>query len=160
MSGTQQAALSGPTLADLLTIDSGASMFYSYAREVEVSRIFTDAEARTTVLVPTNKAIVAMPKKPHQSISDDATTSEEGSDSRSNVEKWVSAHIIPESPIVLAPKTYPTLLPGKNVSFTDVSDEREEEWRRVLLEGKVRITATRVASNGVLYFIDGTVSVD
>ena len=53
-----------PSLADLLTIDSSASIFYSYAREIELSQIFSDPNARSTVLVPTNKAVVALPRKP------------------------------------------------------------------------------------------------
>ena len=53
-----------PSLADLLTIESSASIFYSYAREVELSKLFTDHNARSTVLVPTNKAVIALPRKP------------------------------------------------------------------------------------------------
>ena len=53
-----------PSLADLLTIESTASIFFSYARELEISQIFSDSNARSTVLVPTNKAVVALPRKP------------------------------------------------------------------------------------------------
>ena len=45
-----------PTLADLLTIESSASIFYSYARELELSERFNDVNSRNTLLVPTNKA--------------------------------------------------------------------------------------------------------
>jgi hypothetical protein len=52
-----------PSIADLLTIEPSASIFYSYARETELSGLFTGA-ARATVLVPTNKAVIALPRKP------------------------------------------------------------------------------------------------
>ena len=55
---------SQPTLADLLTIESSASIFYSYAREVELSRLFADPDAESTLLVPTNKAVMALSRKP------------------------------------------------------------------------------------------------
>ena len=54
-----------PLLADLLTIESSASIFYSYARELELSKLFGDPNARNTLLVPTNKAVIALPRKPY-----------------------------------------------------------------------------------------------
>ena len=53
-----------PSLADLLTIEPSASIFYSYARELELSRIFGDLSQNNTLLVPTNKAVMALPRKP------------------------------------------------------------------------------------------------
>lgn len=53
-----------PTLADLLTIEPSASIFYSYARELELSRSFSDKDSRMTLLVPTNKAVMALARKP------------------------------------------------------------------------------------------------
>ena len=55
---------SQPTLADLLTIEPSASIFYSYARELELSSMFSDPRARVSLLVPTNKAIMALSRKP------------------------------------------------------------------------------------------------
>lgn len=54
----------GPTLFDLLTIESGSSIFFSYARELELSKLFVDANAKLTLLVPTNKAVMALARKP------------------------------------------------------------------------------------------------
>ena len=57
---------SAPTLADLLTIDPAASIFFSYAREVQLSASFADAAgAPMTLLVPTNKAVMALARKPY-----------------------------------------------------------------------------------------------
>jgi hypothetical protein len=55
-----------PSLADLLTIESSASIFYSYARELELSSQFNETEDETkwTLLVPTNKAVMALSRKP------------------------------------------------------------------------------------------------
>ena len=53
-----------PTLADLMTIEPSASIFYSYARELELSAIFADTKARSTLFVPTNKAVMALARKP------------------------------------------------------------------------------------------------
>ena len=53
-----------PTLHDLLTIESSASIFFSYARETDISARFQDADVALTLLVPTNRAVMALPKKP------------------------------------------------------------------------------------------------
>jgi hypothetical protein len=53
-----------PTLADLLTIEPAASIFYSYARELELSSMFSDHDAKVTMFVPTNKAVMALARKP------------------------------------------------------------------------------------------------
>jgi len=53
-----------PTLFDILTIETGSSIFFSYARELELSRLFVDADAKLTLLVPTNKAVMALARKP------------------------------------------------------------------------------------------------
>jgi hypothetical protein len=124
---------SRPTLADLLTVDSSLSIFYSYARELELSAIFSDNSYNSTLLAPTNKAVMSLARKPyispilffpilgfanrspfsrHQnpssspSIPNDATISENEFDqqSRQNVLRWVSAHIIPVHSLVLCPR--------------------------------------------------------
>jgi len=80
--------------------------------------------------------------------------------SKANVERWVSAHIIPQSPITFDDQTYETL-GGKSLTFSlpkgksDVSD-----WSKAILENNVHIIGKREASNGVLYLIDGTVLLD
>ncbi|KAH9897673.1 hypothetical protein C8Q73DRAFT_682121 [Cubamyces lactineus] len=157
-----------PSLADLLTIETSASIFYSYARETELSKLFTDKDARTTLLVPTNKAVIALPRKPHEGpapIQEGVILSEAEFDdlSKRNVERWVSAHIIPMSPISLtSPGEYATLLEGKNVTVTlaEHGDADAPEWARVVIDGTVHLTARKVASNGVMYVLDGTISVD
>ena len=53
-----------PTVADLLTIEPSASIFYSYARELELSTQFGEVATRNTIFVPTNKAVMALARKP------------------------------------------------------------------------------------------------
>lgn len=57
------------TLSDLLTIEHSASIFFSYARETELSQLFQDKDAGTTLLVPTNKAVMALARKPYVPLS-------------------------------------------------------------------------------------------
>lgn len=158
----QPATSSRPTLADLLTLEPSASIFYSYARELEMSSMLSDGRLKLTLLVPTNKAVMALARKPHQGlddVDDGVEISEEEFDSRSksNVEHWVSAHVIPEAPISLDSQ-YETLLRGKSVTFTPISknDGKGPEWSRVTLEDGIRILDKREGLNGDLYLIDGT----
>ncbi|CCL98164.1 uncharacterized protein FIBRA_00158 [Fibroporia radiculosa] len=171
---------SQPTLADLLTIEPRASIFFSYARETAaLSTLFADVNGRSTVLVPTNRAVMALARKPrlgadmfssmdrHQGPTPPDSgvilpEAEFDTLSRENVERWVSAHIIPKSPIsLLDPPTHATLLAGKNVSFRFVGgDEGAGEWARVRLEDDVRLVDMKEAVNGVIYVIDGTVKLD
>jgi hypothetical protein len=53
-----------PSLYDLLTIEPSLSIFFSYARETEASNLFSDKQARSTLLVPTNKAVMDLARKP------------------------------------------------------------------------------------------------
>ncbi|SRR6266851_4645066 len=53
-----------PTLFDLLTIEPRTSIFFSYARELELSRLFVNVDSNITLLVPTNKAVMALARKP------------------------------------------------------------------------------------------------
>ncbi|KAJ7491221.1 hypothetical protein FB451DRAFT_1023538 [Mycena latifolia] len=156
-----------PTLADLLTIEPSTSIFYSYARELTSSNMFSDLESGPiTLLVPTNKAVMALSRKPHQGpapVDTGVVITDQEFDARSkeNVERWVSAHIIPQSPITFD-QTYPTLLDGKSITFTlsKKGNADAPEWSRVVIGGDVHIIGQREASNGVLFLIDGTVSLD
>jgi hypothetical protein len=64
----QPTTSSKPTLADLLTIEPSTSIFYGYARELEMSSMLSDGRLKLTVLVPTNKAVMALARKPCVSL--------------------------------------------------------------------------------------------
>ncbi|EIM92422.1 uncharacterized protein STEHIDRAFT_117441 [Stereum hirsutum FP-91666 SS1] len=163
MPETAETPIAKSTLSDLLTIEHSASIFFSYARETQLSQLFQDKDAGTTLLVPTNKAVMALARKPHQGpapLEDKIEISEQEFDTRSkeNVQRWVSLHIIPQSPIPLISHTYPTLVDGKNVTFAEIDGEASSpEWSRVLVNGESRIIQEKQAVNGVFYLIDGTI---
>jgi hypothetical protein len=167
-----------PSLADLLTIEPSASIFYSYARELSLSQLFSEpvAAAETlgqplngglTLVVPTNRAVMALSRKPHQGPSktaddDNTVVSEEEFDrqSKENIQRWVEAHIIPIYPLdVSTHMTYDTLLKGKSVSFT-ASQNPQMPMTVEDGENSIKILSSKTGSNGVLYIIDGTISVD
>ncbi|PFH46049.1 hypothetical protein AMATHDRAFT_77840 [Amanita thiersii Skay4041] len=159
-------AHSAPSLTDLLTVEQSASIFYSYARELELSKLFSDNSAKITIFAPTNKAVMALARKPHQDpvMADDGISiSEEEYErmSKRNVERWVSAHIVPESPIDLdSTSPYQTLLERKEISFKPVSKSNGQGpvWSRVTLENGIKILRMKEASNGVIYVIDGAIA--
>ncbi|KAF8902211.1 hypothetical protein CPB84DRAFT_1679000 [Gymnopilus junonius] len=157
---------SKPTLADLLTIEPSASIFYSYARELELSSVFSDQGARLTIFAPTNKAIMALARKPHEGpdTAGEIELSEEQFDTeaKKNVERWVSAHIIPEYPLSFDSNKHDTLLDGKSISFKPISKASGEgpEWGRFTLDNGAKIIEKKEGLNGDLYIIDDTISVD
>jgi hypothetical protein len=53
-----------PSLADLLTIENSASIFYSYARELQLSEGLSREDFKLTLFVPTNKAVMNLSRKP------------------------------------------------------------------------------------------------
>jgi len=155
---------SKPSLADLLTVETSVSIFYSYARELELSVSFANEQANLTILAPTNKAVMAMARKPHQGpeTDDDIHISEQEYDriSKGNVERWVSGHIIPSPSIDLdSLLVYQTLLEGTSVTFKPITknDGQGPAWRRVTVDDGIKILQMREASNGVLYVIDGSI---
>ena len=52
------------TLADFLTIEPSASIFYDYARGTGLGKKLSDKSSMITVLVPNNKAVMKLAKKP------------------------------------------------------------------------------------------------
>ncbi|KAL1681547.1 hypothetical protein EV122DRAFT_287996 [Schizophyllum commune] len=159
---TPELAQGGPSLADLLTITPSVSIFYSYARELQLSAMFADPSRQLTLFAPTNKAVVSLPRKPHEDpkIREGVITEQEyDTRSKHNIERWVEAHIIPTSDLDLTPgKTVETMLSGKSITFEKLDQPGNEDWQRVSLEDDVKVIEKKQGSNGVLYIIDGTVS--
>lgn len=63
-SGTPDSEGQKPLLSDILTIQNSASIFYSYARETDTGKLLSKDGARITVFAPTNKAVMALARKP------------------------------------------------------------------------------------------------
>ncbi|KAK1233872.1 hypothetical protein PQX77_002944 [Marasmius sp. AFHP31] len=158
---TPQTNSAGPTLADLLTINSSMSIFYSYARELELSKYLNDESAGLMLLAPTNKAVMASARKlyaqkPRNTRQDCYIRA------KRNVERWVSAHIITEPLEKLEMQSYNTLLEGKSVTFSDSEDTKSENvpWQKVIVEDGICFKDMKKAANGVIYVIDGTITVE
>ncbi|KAH8111865.1 hypothetical protein DFH11DRAFT_1610399 [Phellopilus nigrolimitatus] len=161
----------GLMLSDILTVQSAASIFYSYARDTHVGELFKRPDARLTVFAPTNKAVMALARKPNQGpapVEDGTIISEKEFDERSreNCERWVSAHIVPQHPIRLSPTSqFEALLEGIVITVSSPdsevhgeveSDSEKPEWARIVLNDNITIASRTEATNGVLYLLDGT----
>lgn len=151
------------TLSDFLTIEPSASIFYDYARGINLGSKLSDKSSMITVFVPKNKAIMKLAKKPHQDkvqTDGDVILTEEEMYARSqkNVERWIAAHIIPTYPIDFSSQSYPTLLDGTSIRF-DIAkgDPDTPEWSNVLVNKEIRIVGFKEASNGAYYLVDGVI---
>jgi len=154
------------TLADLLTIEPSGSIFYDYARGISLGNKLNNKSSAITVLVPTNKAVMKLAKKPHQDkerVHEGVILTEEEMYTRSqkNVERWIAAHMIPTHPIDFNSQTYSTLLDGTFIKFDVVKgNPNAPEWSNVLVNSSIHIVGSKEASNGVYYLIDGVIGTD
>ncbi|KIY70707.1 hypothetical protein CYLTODRAFT_347327 [Cylindrobasidium torrendii FP15055 ss-10] len=150
-------------IADLLTIEPSLSIFYSYARELgDIARMLEGpADRKLTVLAPTNKAVMALARKPHQSqeLEEKIEISEQEFSEKSteNVRRWVGSHVIPAAVDMANSQSYDTLVEGKAIEFACKESGRPEDC---VLDNDVHISGVREASNGVIYIISSTIEVD
>jgi len=153
-----------PTLSDLLTIERATSIYFSYARDTEYGALFSAKGKNITVLAPSNSAVIALPRKPHQGPSNSKGAAVIPTDmpeikyektSYENSNNWVAAHVISE-PILLSlrEEAYQTLLPRHVVRF--VSEQDKLQWKDYVVDGIGRLIDRKEACNGVLYIIDST----
>ncbi|BEI80553.1 hypothetical protein CcaverHIS002_0110820 [Cutaneotrichosporon cavernicola] len=135
---------SGLSLADALTLERQASLWWEYARDVSSVTARLTRAGHTTLFVPTDEAIMALPHKPHNNPS--GTTSDE--DARHNVEAFLSAHIV--SGDIEYGK------PAETLGGTTVTVKKTGDDMRVV-PGDAKVVGTKVASNGMIFYLDGTV---
>lgn len=173
----------GISLADALTLERKASVWWDYARDVSSVVSYTGGgggrrrapeapprrrrcrcrrerlhlthepqtsrlsnKGKTTVLVPIDKAIFALPRKPHQNPSG----STDDADSKANVEQFLSAHIVPGD-LGLPSDETATLNPDVKVKV----EGEEGAW--ILQPGDIPIVGVTEASNGKILYLDGVV---
>lgn len=103
----------------------------------------------TTLLVPLDRAIMALPTKPHQNPNGETSEKE----ARTNVESFLSAHIVPSSLDMPAKngKDTQTLHDGVSVRV----EGEEGSW--VVQPGDIKVVAVKQASNGKILYLDGVV---
>ncbi|KAG9007790.1 hypothetical protein FRB95_005578 [Tulasnella sp. JGI-2019a] len=161
-----------PPLFDTLILQRSSSIFFDYLREVpSVSTRIADLSKNSTLLVPSNKAVIALGWKPERgppvntpSGKGEVEISEVAS--KENVVKWVEAHVLPTSDLDLGSKELqPTLRDGKSVTIGRRGDlsTGSEEWKDYgVVQGDqfVPFQSRIEASNGVVYLLDGTVDID
>ncbi|OWZ45404.1 hypothetical protein C356_03121 [Cryptococcus neoformans c45] len=134
-------ATRGPTVADMLTTERTASLWWSYARDsVEIAKRLESKLKSSTVLVPIDKAILALEKKPHQSP---------GETPEDAAFKFISAHIIDGTP---REGTLPTLLPNFSVEFVK-DGSAKGGWR--IRPGDVEVLAEKDGVNGRVMYLAG-----
>ncbi|OWZ78595.1 hypothetical protein C365_03396 [Cryptococcus neoformans Bt85] len=132
-------ATRGPTVADMLTTEPTASLWWSYARDsVEIAKRLESKLKSSTVLVPIDKAILALEKKPHQSP---------GETPEDAAFKFISAHIIDGTP---REGTLPTLLPNFSVEFVK-DGSAKGGWR--IRPGDVEVLAEKDGVNGRVMYL-------
>lgn len=93
-------------LADILGTQRSLTSFSSFARmDASIDERLSDFGTNTTVLAPLNSAVDALPRKPWEQPGDyaalgaDAYEGDKGQDrARTNMRKFVEAHLVPESP--------------------------------------------------------------
>lgn len=98
----------------------------------------------TTLFVPTDEAIMALPHKPHNNPS--GGTSDE--DAQKNVEAFLSAHIVPAD--IEVGKEAETL------GGTKVTLQKDGDGMRVV-PGDAKVVGSKTASNGMIYYLGGIV---
>ncbi|KAG8923786.1 hypothetical protein FRC00_005850 [Tulasnella sp. 408] len=157
-----------PTVFDLLVLQRGSSIFFDYLRESgTISQRMKDDSEKSTLLLPSNKAVIALGWKPHQGPPKPSPDGEVGVEiteamGKANVERWLSAHILPVDDIDFTSENpIPTLLEGRSVSVLKTHTGQSEEWKNYGLaqgDGAIGLTKRIPASNGVIYVIDGTIS--
>ncbi|SCZ94069.1 BZ3500_MvSof-1268-A1-R1_Chr6-1g08400 [Microbotryum saponariae] len=174
-SSTNAVSSTTMALADLLTQSRRTSIFYDYCRDVPSVSALLNAppspskETLPTLLVPLNSAIIAMAHKPHQtqpktdSRSPQLRTERQLEDeSNAYLSRWVRAHVI-QAEVQIGPegwqdKTYETL-DHSSVQFALRKDETTNEERVVIIPGQIEVVGMSQASNGMIYYIDGTLNV-
>ncbi|ODN80380.1 hypothetical protein L202_02632 [Cryptococcus amylolentus CBS 6039] len=131
----------GPTVADVLTTERALSLWWGYARDsVEITQRFESKTQSSTLLVPVDRAIMALTRKPCPS---------EGSSSEDAVLKFISAHIIDGTP---EEGPLPTLLPDFSVYLVKDASAKGG-WR--VKPGNIEVLGERSGVNGrVLYLAE------
>ncbi|GAA5911149.1 hypothetical protein JCM6882_006588 [Rhodosporidiobolus microsporus] len=153
-----------PSLGDLL-VRSKARLFYDYARDsAAVSSLLVDPNGAATLLAPTDSAILALARKPHEGpesrSSSEVSSNEEERQRAEWLERWVKAHVVLEQ-VELEEGEWEereyTTMDGKTVRFAPRGDDGEG---RQLLPGEIEVVGEAQGSNGKVLYLQGTLTVD
>jgi hypothetical protein len=178
-------SLSGPSLADKLT-RSKSRVFFDYARDsTAVATLLVDPNGAATILAPTDSAVLALERRPHQgplpveTVDGEVSSNEEERQRAEWLERWVKGHVVLEK-VDLEGEGWEereyTTMEGKRVRFVpsgasgegrklvpgDIEVVGEEQVRFIsfLLPFSPANPPRLQASNGKLIYIQGTLSLD
>ncbi|WVR04532.1 hypothetical protein IAU60_001538 [Kwoniella sp. DSM 27419] len=137
----------GVTLADALTAERGASLWWNYARDSPtITARLVSRERDTTIMVPTDKAILLLGRKPHQHPGLSFRGS--FSSSKTNTERFLQAHMF-EGQIEAGKVT--TLLDGFSVQL--VKDKGAKAgWR--IQPGDIEVLGAKETANGRIIYLN------
>ncbi|KAF8339078.1 uncharacterized protein EI90DRAFT_3118167 [Cantharellus anzutake] len=156
-----------PLLSDLLIVQPQSTIFRDYLRSIgPIESLLRDETKRVTVLAPTNKATLAMTRKPHQPAPGDehrngethVTEEQYELERQENVRRWVSAHIIPGHPFAFEEsKNYPTLLEDFSIRFRLVQQSQSTQEGDWVVVPDIQIIEKIEGRNGILYLVNGSI---
>ncbi|GAA5958727.1 hypothetical protein JCM3765_006018 [Sporobolomyces pararoseus] len=159
---------SSPSLTDLLTRSKNSRIFYDYLRDSSsVSTRLANPLESTTILAPVNSAIIALERRPHQGPPEPAgghvegyAGSREDEQARADyLEKWIKRHLISgKVDLEVESKEYETLQGGDKVTF--VRNQKDGQTGYRVMPGDVEVVEIEQASNGVIFYLQGTLKLD
>ncbi|WWC87031.1 uncharacterized protein L201_001915 [Kwoniella dendrophila CBS 6074] len=135
----------GPTLADALTAERGASLWWNYARDSpSITGRLVSRDKQSTLLVPVDKAILSLGRKPHQYPG--LTYKGAFSSSKTNTERFLSAHIIDGT---LESGKVKTMLDGFTVEMVQ-GKSIKTGWK---VQPDIEVLGVKETSNGKILYI-------
>ncbi|GJJ13131.1 hypothetical protein Clacol_007381 [Clathrus columnatus] len=163
-----------PNLADLLTLQTHASIFYSYARDTDINARFTEGNTDgVTIFLPTNKAVQALARKPNDDPhSDLSKLSSEEYQMRSADRQFKGSNVD-----FTSKAAFDTLTPGITITFKSISETNDQSgdhehvihtqdglpilddrpiWTNYVLNDGVRILDEKVTQTQSLRFMGAT----
>ncbi|RSL53296.1 hypothetical protein CEP51_014912 [Fusarium floridanum] len=147
------------SLADILGTQRSLTSFSSFARmDASIDERLSDLVTNTTVLAPLNSAVDALPRKPweqpgeYAALGVDAYEGEKGQDrARTNLKRFVEAHLVPESPW------------GENDKMKTVGGKEvwwvEKDGKKVVMPDEIEVeSVVAQVGNGELWILKGVLN--
>ncbi|GAA5969700.1 hypothetical protein JCM11641_008009 [Rhodosporidiobolus odoratus] len=149
-----------PSLADLLTRSKRTKLFYDYVRDsIAVSTLLIDPLGSATLLAPTDQAILALARKPHEGPATAAAAGQiEEERSRAEwLDRWVKMHVILDRVELedgdWEEREYKPMVGSSALRFVRSGEHGKG---RVVLPANVEIVGEEQALNGKILYLQGT----
>ncbi|WRT64891.1 uncharacterized protein IL334_001828 [Kwoniella shivajii] len=144
--GAQGSRGGGITLADALTAERGASLWWNYARDnASITGRLVSRDRNSTLLVPIDKAILGLSRKPHTHPG--LNYKGAFASSKINTERFLSAHIIDG---LSESGKLKTMLDGFSVEL--IQDKSVKGgWK--IQPGDIEVLGVKETSNGRIMYL-------